>query len=214
MQRNRIKKFYPDSGPLCRAMYPKHMEFFRAGLDFPERCLMAANRVGKTITGAYEVSTHLTGKYPEWWPGRRFLNPVSAWACGDTGTTVRDITQFELLGPIESMGTGMIPYADIVGRPSRKSGGIPDAIDTVKVRHVSGGISRLSFKSYKEGRISFQGTAKDVIWLDEEPDQSIYSECLLRLMTRNGILLSTFTPLMGMSDVVLSFMPGGRVPDA
>ena len=31
-------------------------------------------------------------------------------------------------------------------------------------------------------------------------------------MTTNGIMLITFTPLLGLSDVVLSFMPGDAHP--
>jgi hypothetical protein len=33
---------------------------------------MAANRVGKTVVGAYETTVHMTGEYPAWWEGRRF----------------------------------------------------------------------------------------------------------------------------------------------
>lgn len=171
---------------------------------------MAANRVGKTFAGAYEASLHLTGKYPDWWPGRRFNEPTSGWACGDTAETVRDIGQLELLGKIDEIGTGMIPASSIVGSPPRKPG-IPDAIELINVRHVSGGISTLGFKGYAKGRKSFQGTAKHFIWLDEEPDQSIYAECLLRTMTVDGMIIATFTPLLGLSDVVLSFMPGARL---
>ena len=36
----------------------------------------------------------------------------------------------------------------------------------------------------------------------------VYSECLLRLMTANGLMLCTFTPLLGLSDVALMFLPG------
>jgi hypothetical protein len=28
---NRIDSYYPDEGPLRRELYPKHLEFFRAG---------------------------------------------------------------------------------------------------------------------------------------------------------------------------------------
>jgi phage terminase large subunit-like protein len=31
-------------------------------------------------------------------------------------------------------------------------------------------------------------------------------------MTRQGITLLTFTPLEGMSEVVMAFLPGGRLP--
>ena len=35
----------------------------------------------------------------------------------------------------------------------------------------------------------------------------VYGECLIRTATTNGIIMLTFTPLEGISKVVLSFMP-------
>ncbi len=174
--------------------------------------MLAANRVGKTEgVGGYEVTCHLTGNYPKWWPGRKFTKPNRWWVAGDTNTTVRDILQYKLMGPIGNWGTGLIP-AVAIGRTTRKPG-ITDAVDTVWIKHASGGESSVSFKSYEGGRESFQGTEQDGIWLDEEPPQGIYTECLLRTMTNNGIVILTFTPLNGMSDVVLSFLPGGKLLD-
>ena len=46
------------------------------------------------------------------------------------------------------------------------------------------------------------------IWLDEEPPEDVYGECLIRTATTDGIVMLTFTPLAGMSEVVMSFMPG------
>ena len=45
-----------------------------------------------------------------------------------------------------------------------------------------GGVSTLGLKSYEQRREAFQGTSIEVIWLDEEPDQDIVMECLLRTM--------------------------------
>jgi len=64
----------------------------------------------------------------------------------------------------------------------------------------------LILKSYDQGRETFQGTNRDLIWLDEEADREIYVESLLRTMTTNGILLLTFTPLMGLTDIVRDFL--------
>jgi phage terminase large subunit-like protein len=212
----KIESFYPDTGPLRRELYVKHLEFFRRGAVDRERLLLAANRVGKTEgVGAYETTLHLTGAYPEWWEGRRFNHPVDAWAAGDTGKTTRDIIQFKLLGPVNEIGTGLIPKDKIVGRPLSKAG-IPDAFEIVRVKHVSGGVSTLTLKSYDQRREAFQGTERDAIWLDEEPPLAIYTECLLRTMKTGafdgGIILCTFTPLMGLSEVVLMFLPGGKLP--
>jgi phage terminase large subunit-like protein len=43
--------------------------------------------------------------------------------------------------------------------------------------------------------------------LDEEPDLEIYAECLLRVMTRNGLLILTETPLLGVTKLMLQYMP-------
>ena len=77
------------------------------------------------------------------------------------------------------------------------------------MRHSSGKNSLLVFKSYDQRRESFQGTEQDVIWLDEEPPLDIYTECLMRTMTTEGLVMLTFTPLSGLSEVVLSFLPEG-----
>jgi phage terminase large subunit-like protein len=207
---NKISSYYPNEGPLKRDLYKKHLEFFKAGETFLERAAIAGNRTGKTTLSSYETALHLTGLYPSWWEGRRFNHPVDWWAASDTAETTRDILQKELLGPINDIGSGMIPKHLIVGEPSKRRG-IADSIDTVKVLHISGGTSVLGFKSYDQGRDKFQGTKKDGIQLDEEPDVRIYTECLTRLMSTNqdqkdGLMICTFTPLKGMSSTVLMFL--------
>ena len=78
---------FPDAGPLRRELYAKHIEFFRAGTDYKERLFMAANRVGKTVAGAFETTCHLTGRYPPWWEGKRFDRATESWACGANSQT-------------------------------------------------------------------------------------------------------------------------------
>lgn len=217
--RRRIETFYPETGPLRRELYPKHMEFFAASKGHSEVLALAANRVGKTIgMGAYAVATHLTGRYPDWWPGRVWDRPIRAWACGKTNETTRDIVQTALMGTIEGSGhtkrvsgTGMV-RGDAIGDIAWKQGS-PDLIDAARIRHASGGWSVLGFKSYQQGRGSFEGTEQDLIWPDEEPPMDVYVEARMRLMTSNGLMLMTFTPLEGLSEVVLSFLPGGKLPE-
>lgn len=198
--------YYPDEGPLRRELYAKHLAFFAAGAVHKERAAMAANRVGKTEgIGAYEITLHLTGLYPEWWVGRRWDRPINCLAGGDTGTTTRDILVSKTLGPKEARGTGMIPR-ETLGKIA-PAPGIPDHVDYAKVKHVSGGWSTLQFRSYDQGREAWQGTERDIVWTDEEPPEGIYTEALLRTMTTQGMLICTFTPLRGLTDVALSYMP-------
>ena len=206
IKQNAIDNYFPDTGPLRRELYPKHMEFFAAGLTYRERCAMCANRVGKTEgMGGYETALHLTGIYPEWWPGRRFDHPVSWWACGKTNETARDIVQTKLMGPMGAIGTGLIRAKTIINW-TRKAG-VHDLMDMVQIQHSSGGISELGLKSYQQKRDAFEGTEKDGIWNDEEPPLDVYGEQLIRTATTNGMMMLTFTPLEGMSQVVMSFMP-------
>lgn len=207
-----ILSLYPDTGSLRRELYVPHTKFFAAGAKYRERCFMAANRVGKTYgVGGYEMTCHLTGRYPEWWTGKRFDRPIRAWACGTTGQTTRDIVQRKLLGPINELGTGLIP-GDCIASYDKKAGSVPNAIETVYVKHVTGGISTVGLKSYEQGRKAFEGDEQDCVLLDEEPPIDIYTECLTRTMTTQGIVMLLFTPLQGLSDTVLLFMPGGQIP--
>jgi len=211
---NRLYRYYTDAGDdefPRRGLYARHLEFFKAGPLYRERAAIAANRVGKTEgLGGYELTLHLTGLYPGWWEGRRFDRPVSAWACGATGQTVKEIVQTKLLGHSGSHGTGLIP-ADCIGKKVSKSG-VADAVEVVRVKHVSGRMSTLTFKSYDQKRKAFEGADMDVIWLDEECPLSIYTECVTRTMTTNGMVMLTFTPLQGLTDVILQFMPEGVIP--
>ena len=211
-QRKRFYGMYPDVGPLRRELYAKHLEFFSIGKVHRERLFCAANRVGKTEgAGGYELVGHLTGEYPTWWPGRVFKRPVSTWAAGDTGKTTRDILQRKLLGPINALGSGLIP-GKLIERVTPKAG-LPDAIENVYVRHVTTGrTSLLSLKSYDQKREAFQGTEQDVVLLDEEPPEDVYDECVLRTTATperpdGGIVMLTYTPIKGLTPLTLRFLP-------
>jgi len=201
-RRNRLADYEP---------YPRQREFHEAGGRDRERLLMAANQVGKTLSGAAEAAIHLTGRYPDWWAGRRFSAPVRGWVGSITGEVTRDNAQRMLMGPPRdrsSWGEGMIP-GDALGRVSMRSG-IPDAIDGVLVRHVSGGWSSLGFKTYEAGRAKWQGETLEFVWFDEEPPIDIYMEGLTRISATGGCVYMTFTPLLGMSEVVHMFLDSER----
>jgi phage terminase large subunit-like protein len=201
-----------------RKGYWKQMAFFKAGAQFDERALFGGNRTGKTHCGTFEDTLHLTGLYPDWWEGCRWFRPINMWAATDTAKNTRDILQEKFCGQPgvpDALGTGMIPRELLAREPTTKHG-TPGAYETIFVYHhtdgVMDGVSTCMLKSYDQGRESFQGTKQDLIHLDEEPKIEIYSESSLRLMStvpgeRNGKLILTETPLLGISELMTSFMP-------
>ena len=184
--------------------YPKQLDFHAAGSTHRERLLMAGNQLGKTLAGGFEAAMHATGRYPEWWQGKRFDGPTIGWACGVTGEVVRDTVQRVLVGRPSQIGTGAIPKDAIVELVSAR--GIPDLLDSIKVSHVAGGQSIIGLKSYLSGREKFQGETLSWVWLDEEPPMDIYSEALTRTNIGANPVWMTFTPLLGMSEVVRRFL--------
>lgn len=187
------------------APYQKQRDFHAAGARYRERLFRAGNQLGKTWSSAYEIAIHLTGLYPPWWEGKRWNRGVTGWALGESMESTRDTLQRLLLGRPGEWGTGTIPADKIIGDPKRAQG-IADSVDSVFVRHVSGGVSRLYFKSYEKGRSKLQGETLDFAALDEEPPIDIYTEVLTRTNATKGIVWITFTPLLGMSDVVMLFL--------
>jgi len=188
--------------------YKKQAEFMRYGKSKRERLFMAGNQLGKSDTGSVETTYHLTGDYPKGWKGRVWTRPTHGWAAGETALVTRDVQQKKLCGlpGVPSLfGTGTIPKERFADRPSM-SRSATDAFDTIQVKHQSGGISTLAFKSYEQGRTKFQGDTKDFVWCDEEPPMDVYQECLTRVTATRGMVFVTFTPLKGRSDVVIRYL--------
>ena len=141
----------------------------------------------------------LTGLYPDWWKGCRWDHPVRACACGESRDAVRELCQKKFCGEPgdeSAFGTGTIPKHLLVGK--MLSHGAAGALDKIFVKHVSGGNSTLSFKSYDQERTKWQGESVDVIWGDEEPLIEHYYEALARTIATGGIVYSTFTRLKGL----------------
>lgn len=193
---NRLKHYKP---------YPKQREFHEMGATKRERLFMAANQSGKTVAGSAEGAIHLTGRYPKGWEGRRFNRPIAAYAGSVTRETTRDGLQRLLLGRTGAFGTGMIPKDAILSTMAAQ--GVADAIAIVRIKNEFGPPSTLTFKSYDMGREKWQADTLDMVMFDEEPPLDIYTEGLTRTNTvADSIVYLTFTPLLGMSDVVRRFL--------
>ena len=200
-RRNRLQSYKP---------YPRQFEFHEAGATFRERLLGAGNQLGKTFGGGYEGALHATGQYPDWWRGMRFDKPVTMWTGSATNETSKSILQPILLGVEEpndkhpDWGTGALPASTIL-HTSTRIAGVKGVLDHIEVKHVSGGTSRIEMKTYEQCRFKWQGKPVDVVWFDEEPPADIYSEGVTRTNTTNGIVYTTFTPLLGLTRVVEQF---------
>ena len=219
---HRLERVYelpwsPDSdreGP-----YPWQVAFHNAGAEHIERASICANQVGKSWAASAEVAIHATGLYPKWWKGRRLTQPNDWWVCEPTNIFCRDIAQLLLLGgTVEENGsrapdgTGWVPK-DLIGEYGYRQCGVPNVIDSVRVRHVAGGWSSIQFKSYEQGPMMFEGaTLNGGVWMDEEPEGndaiSIFGSCRTRIVVKDGMLIFTRTPLFGYSEIIQHFMAG------
>lgn len=195
---NQLKHYKP---------YSKQVEFHAQGAKFRERLFMAGNQLGKTLAGAAEVAMHLTGEYPAVWVGRRWNRPIRAMCGSESAELTRKGVQRLLLGPPEKReewGTGFIPKEAITGWSMKQ--GVADAVSSVTVKHKLGGESVIQFNSYDQGRTKWQADTVDLVWFDEEPPEDVYFEGLTRTNATEGMVMVTFTPLMGMSKVVKRFL--------
>jgi phage terminase large subunit-like protein len=185
--------------------YPWQMQFYEAGNFYNQRMVQAGNRVGKTMGAAFEVALHATQNYPPWWRGRKFDKGIKAWCGSVTNELLRDSVQRELLGRPGAQGTGMIPARNIIDVKYRQAG-VSEVVDRIFVETKNKKVSEIGLKTYEQGWRKFQATTQDLVWLDEEPeDFKIFTECMTRIMTVNGLMVVTYTPLLGITPLVEHF---------
>lgn len=207
---NQVDKYYAT--PEDRDDYGKHMEFFKAGLNYKERLILAANRTGKSLSSCYELVCHATGNYPDWWEGRRLKEAQDWWVCGENNNLLRDSIIETLLGKVGEFGTGLFRQSDLVLESITDTTKTSTTISSFLVKHKSGKVVKISFKTYEMGRESYQA-AKVCVLFDEEPPLDIYSEALTRTASlgTDGIVILNFTPLKGMGPLLVNFLEGKAI---
>ena len=197
MRYNQLKYFRP---------FAHQHKFFRTGTS-SRRGILAANRIGKTVSTCYETAIHLTGIYPDWWEGVRFDKPVTAMVAGEGWSQVALVLQNELLGTNDvkirdNLGTGAIPRDRIVVDTMRSDGA---NCMGVEIRHVSGANSYLLFANYTQEVRQMQGFKLNLAIFDEQPPDDFFSEIVTRTATTQGQVLCSFTPLKGLNGLVSKF---------
>ncbi len=199
---------------ISRKNYPKHVELMNAGKHFKKRVLIAPNRTGKTHTIHFETVAHFTRDYPEWWDGHRFPigRTLEGLICGKTLQQMKASTQQDLTGSIFDLGSGMFPQGAIVkttGQPGAGAGCLQD----IYIQDKTGTVNHIAFATYEQGKEALQGRKLDFLWLDEEClDESFVIEAITRTITTNGIVVMTFTPVDGMTPLIMRYMPERTPP--
>lgn len=168
-----------------------------------------------TVCGSMETCFHLTGRYPEWWKGHRIEPRINAstgekeitiWVIGTDTKTVRDSLQSKIIGTEAKEFTDGCLHPDLIDRKGIiKSRGVTGLVDTVYVKHISGCMCKLQFRSYEQGRENLQSATVDACYCDEEPPSDIIGEIRARLGATGGFLYIAFTPLKGMTPLVQEF---------
>jgi phage terminase large subunit-like protein len=207
----RIERDKKDKGArVYRSFYDWQRKFNAATKDHRACALIAANQVGKTLTGSNIDSTHLHGQYPSDWEGHKFIRPPLCWLLGFSGEKTRDLLQSKLFGRFsEGKFEGGYISADLI-IDHRAMTGTSGAMREVRVKHVNG-IAVCQFWSYSQGAHALMGDVIDWYHIDEEPkDQAIYPQVLTRTINgdqgRGGRGILTLTPENGKTELVTRFM--------
>ena len=197
MEFNQLRYFRP---------FEHQQRFFETGHS-DRRGILAANRIGKTVSTCFETAMHLTGQYPTWWTGKRFNKPITAMVAGEGWSQVALVLQNELLGTqdvkiSDRLGTGAIPRNAIRFETLRNDGA--NCIGA-EIKHVSGGHSYLLFANYTQEVRQMQGFKLNLAVFDEQPPDEFFSEIVTRTATTQGQVLCSFTPLKGLNGLVSKF---------
>lgn len=173
-----------------KLVHKKQMQFHRS--PYRNRWVFGGNRSGKTECGAVEALYMARGIHPY----RTNKPNVTGWIVSLSTQVQRDVAQSKILHYLDKSW-----IHEIIMSSGKKVSAELGVIDTIVIKNVFGGLSKIGFKSCDQGREKFQGTSLDFVWFDEEPPYDIYMECKMRVLDKKGDLFGTMTPLKGLSWV-------------
>lgn len=176
-----------NSGEL---VHKKQMEFHKN--QSKNRWVFGGNRSGKTECGAVEVVWMARGIHPF----RENRPNTNGWVVSLSQQVQRDVAQNKILHYLNPAW-----IQDVVMLSGKKGSADLGVIDTISIKNVFGGISKIGFKSCDQGREKFQGASLDYVWFDEEPPYDVYLESKMRVLDKTGDLFGTMTPLKGLTWV-------------
>jgi len=161
--------------------HPKQQEVskIRAAI----RALFWGNRVGKTEWGAQEVAKVALGEHG-------WIQPGEIWSFCPSFDEQKDTTQKKL--------ESYLPKSKILDTIWLRKGIVKEWI----IDAGNGRKSKITFKSYEQGREKAQGAGKVLVWFDEEPPKDIWDEAFVRMEAGIRLyVILTMTPIKGMTWV-------------
>ncbi|MCB0383749.1 MAG: terminase family protein [Bdellovibrionales bacterium] len=149
------------------------------------RIIRGGNRSGKTFGGAQDFSQLMMGQHPFQAQGL-FQKPplkgvVSALSNHEIGAIIWETMRDHIL-PEEMVDWNRMKWID------RR---YPETPASLTLKNGS----TVLFLSQESGRKRAQGGKADVIWFDEEGQESIWQELERGLVDRKGIAIFTYTPI-------------------
>ncbi|RKY56957.1 MAG: hypothetical protein DRP93_00200 [Candidatus Neomarinimicrobiota bacterium] len=194
---------------------PAFIDFFTKGKKERVRGVVAANRVGKTLSATFEVACHLTGIYPTkethgWdWTGLEYKQGIDCFVLGVTSESIHSPGNLKdlLFGEANELGTGWIPLNCIesVSFVNEGKGIIKEAV----IKHKSGSKSTLGFRVYSQGMAVLMGSSLDLFLVDEAPrDETIFPQLMTRIQkckSKQGRAIFAATPENGLDPLVSQF---------
>lgn len=161
------------------------------------RLYIGGNRSGKTTGGIVEDLWWLTRKHP-------YIRIPDRPIAGR-------IVSVDFLNGIEKI---IKPQLQQWLPPSELRGGSWSSAYEASTRtlYLDNG-SFVELMSYDQDLDKFAGTSRDFIHFDEEPPQSVYTECQARLIDRKGKSWITMTPVEGMTWIFDTIYEKGTLGD-
>jgi len=153
--------------------------------------ISGGNRAGKTQLGAQLAVAVAAGKKCEWVQAWMKLNNIPDHYIQDNPATVW-IAALSYKDALEYQRPKIDQYLPAMSKKTRWT-----SQDRGTVSLPNGG--RIVSMSCDAGRESFQGSSAKLIWLDEEPPEPVFEECMLRTVDNRGRCIITATPLKGLT---------------
>lgn len=161
---NEYARWFHKFPSLAYRPAPTAHEFHKSSK--PVRFLFGGNRSGKSRSSAQEVLWYATGTHPY----KRIKTPNIGWYCTVSWEMVGSVLWATLEPLLKGFDYRVVSWLN-------KGRGIPYAVEV----RTANGWSRILFKSYEQGRESFQGTERRWICNDEQFPEDIMQEQISRI---------------------------------